>query len=526
MKIVRNGKLEEFSLFAKASGHPVGFIYPALYDELDGLQLRLDGSTHDRALYKSLWAFVEKHPSLLKTDTEWNQIASQDNGYCRFYSSGDGSTTFRLPKYPDSEILSGKTEYVVQAFGFPINGGAVDLVELKDILERIEAAGGGGSNTYVLPPATISSLGGVIVGDNISVDDTGKISISKQNIKDSLGYTPADSNDVEPYVLPKATSSVLGGVTIGPNITVNNGQINVERQDIIDALGYTPGNSEDGIVPATNTQLGGVKIGSGVNITDDGTISVDQYSLPTASSSTLGGVKIGSGISVSGDGTISAASSYTLPTATSSRLGGVKAGSNVTIAGDGTLSLDQQDIIGALGFTPADSATGGYTLPQATSSTLGGVKIGSNINVNKGTISIDKNSVTNALGYTPANESSAGMTEAELNEKYISIQKGVPQYNIGDTLYIAKGMGISIGSEAKNWDLGILTYSVSAYGDDILYLDGMIIGNKHCTFNPKEGSISTDSLTIGQASSGSYNFKSYATLQVPKVQLDSGIEIY
>ena len=386
MKIVRNGKLEEFSLFAKASGHPVGFIYPALYDELDGLQLRLDGSTHDRALYKSLWAFVEKHPSLLKTDTEWNQIAAQDNGYCRFYSSGDGSTTFRLPKYPDSEILSGKTEYVVQAFGFPINGGAVDLVELKAILERIEAAGGAGGNDYTLPPATTSSLGGVIVGDNISVDGTGKISINKQNIEDSLGYTPADSNDVEPYVLPKATSSVLGGVTVGPNITVNNGQINVERQDIIDALGYTPGNSEDGIVPATDTQLGGVKIGSGVNVTDDGTISVDQYSLPTASSSTLGGVK---------------------------------AGSNVTIAGDGTLSLDQQDIIGALGFTPADSATGGYTLPQATASTLGGVKIGSNINVNQGTISIDSNSVTNALGYTPANETNSGITEAELNEKYI-----------------------------------------------------------------------------------------------------------
>lgn len=504
MKIVRNGKLEEFSLFAKASGHPVGFIYPALYDELDGLQLRLDGSTHDRALYKSLWAFVEKHPSLLKTDTEWNQIASQDNGYCRFYSSGDGSTTFRLPKYPDSEILSGKTEYVVQAFGFPINGGAVDLVELKEILERIEAAGGG-SNTYVLPPATTSSLGGVIVGDNISVDGTGKISISKQNIEDSLGYTPADSNDVEPYVLPKATSSVLGGVTVGPNITVNNGQINVERQDIIDALGYTPGNSEDDIVPATDTQLGGVKIGSGVNVTDDGTISVDQYNLPTASSSTLGGVKIGSGISISGDGTISAASSYTLPTATSSRLGGVKAGSNVTIAGDGTLSLDQQDIIGALGFTPADSATGGYTLPQATASTLGGVKIGSNINVNQGTISIDKNSVTNALGYTPANESSAGMTEAELNEKYIKhngsgnaapacFPNGIEQpYNMSMNLW---------WDTAGMIDFRASTIKLSTISEPIdLHMNTKVTGN----------------LTIDGSS---------YSITTPKLKLTSGIEIY
>lgn len=55
------------------------------------------------------------------------------------------------------------------------------------------------------------------------------------------------------------------------------------------------------------------------------------YSLPPATSSVLGGVKIGSGITVTADGTISAASSYTLPTASTSTKGGIKVGSGLTM---------------------------------------------------------------------------------------------------------------------------------------------------------------------------------------------------
>lgn len=43
----------------------------------------------------------------------------------------------------------------------------------------------------------------------------------------------------------------------------------------------------------------------------------------------------------------------------------------------------------------------GYTLPQASTTTLGGVKVGSNITVSSGTISLTKSNVVDALGYTP-----------------------------------------------------------------------------------------------------------------------------
>lgn len=57
-------------------------------------------------------------------------------------------------------------------------------------------------------------------------------------------------------------------------------------------------------------------------------------SLPVASSSTLGGVKIGSGLTVAEDGTISAAAAYTLPTASSSVKGGIKVGTGLTMSSE------------------------------------------------------------------------------------------------------------------------------------------------------------------------------------------------
>lgn len=58
------------------------------------------------------------------------------------------------------------------------------------------------------------------------------------------------------------------------------------------------------------------------------------YTLPAATSSVLGGVKIGSGITVAADGTISAASSYTLPTASTTVKGGIKVGTGLTMSSE------------------------------------------------------------------------------------------------------------------------------------------------------------------------------------------------
>lgn len=58
---------------------------------------------------------------------------------------------------------------------------------------------------------------------------------------------------------------------------------------------------------ASETILGGIKVGNNLSITSDGTLSAvgEKYSLPVASASTLGGIKVGSYLSIA-DGVLSA----------------------------------------------------------------------------------------------------------------------------------------------------------------------------------------------------------------------------
>ena len=76
---------------------------------------------------------------------------------------------------------------------------------------------------YSLPAATTTTLGGVKVGDNLSIDASGRLS------------------GAAPYVLPAATMSTLGGVKAGSNLTVYaDGTLALEKSGVIGALGYTP----------------------------------------------------------------------------------------------------------------------------------------------------------------------------------------------------------------------------------------------------------------------------------------------
>lgn len=88
----------------------------------------------------------------------------------------------------------------------------------KNKLAAIEAK----ANKYVLPAATTTTLGGIIVGDRLSIDGTGKLVAT---------YT---------YTLPTASNTVLGGVKIGSNITNTNGTISLTKANVTSALGVDP----------------------------------------------------------------------------------------------------------------------------------------------------------------------------------------------------------------------------------------------------------------------------------------------
>ena len=83
-----------------------------------------------------------------------------------------------------------------------------------------------------------NSANGVQVVTGVTKDDAGHVTgITSIALK--------STNTDTKYTLPTATSSVLGGVKIGSNITNSSGVISISKTNITDALGYTP--------PTTNT---------------------------------------------------------------------------------------------------------------------------------------------------------------------------------------------------------------------------------------------------------------------------------
>lgn len=114
----------------------------------------------------------------------------------------------------------------------------------KDKLAAIEAE----ANKYVLPAATTTTLGGIIVGDRLSIDSTGKLVAT---------YT---------YTLPTASSTVLGGVKTGSNITNTNGTISLTKANVTSALGVDPTTTYVKKAGDTMTGMLNIKNSEGVQL--------------------------------------------------------------------------------------------------------------------------------------------------------------------------------------------------------------------------------------------------------------------
>lgn len=77
---------------------PLGFHYLHPYGTVPADSIICNGATYSRALYKDFFDYITTQ-GWVKTEAEWQEIATRDNGFCPFYSSGDGRTNFRTPKF-------------------------------------------------------------------------------------------------------------------------------------------------------------------------------------------------------------------------------------------------------------------------------------------------------------------------------------------------------------------------------------------------------------------------------------------
>lgn len=77
---------------------PLGFHYLHPYGTAPADSIICNGATYSRALYKDFFDYITTQ-GWVKTEAEWQEIAKRNRGFCPFYSSGDGSTNFRTPKF-------------------------------------------------------------------------------------------------------------------------------------------------------------------------------------------------------------------------------------------------------------------------------------------------------------------------------------------------------------------------------------------------------------------------------------------
>ena len=133
-----------------------------------------------------------------------------------------------------------------------------------------------GVNSYVLPEATASILGGVKIGSGLSVSG-GVVSLSAPSggtlggVKQGANITIAPDgtiSGVNSYVLPNATTSIVGGVSIGDGLSVTNGNVS--------------------LVAASDSARGGIRVdNTTVKISNTDVIYVDQAALNSIASSSF-----------------------------------------------------------------------------------------------------------------------------------------------------------------------------------------------------------------------------------------------
>jgi len=173
-----------------------------------------------------------------------------------------------------------------------------------------------------VPCATISSCGVVAIGDNITDEGAGLISIalatinSKGVIKVGSGFT---INGCILDVDYDEATTTLDGVVIVPTA----GNLDVD------------GSGNISVPLATDTVLGIIKAGNGVGVAPDGTLSVSGFDIATTSTLGVVIVPVNQGISVDGSGNIDTINAET------STLGIVKSADtdNITIFAGGVVNV-------------------------------------------------------------------------------------------------------------------------------------------------------------------------------------------
>ena len=133
----------------------------------------------------------------LKKDGTW--AVPTGTTYSVFIGSGAGAKAGLVPKPPTT---AGTKQFLCENGNWAVppdtnttySAATTSVAGLMSAADKTKLDGiATGANNYSLPSATSSTLGGVKIGNNITVS-SGTISLTKANVTTALGYTPPTTN--------------------------------------------------------------------------------------------------------------------------------------------------------------------------------------------------------------------------------------------------------------------------------------------------------------------------------------------
>lgn len=136
--------------------------------------------------------------------------------------------------------------------------------------------------TYTLPTASSSVLGGVKVGSNITLS-SGTISLSKSNVTSALGYTPANTSDIPkiPIALPNPCALTINGTSYTGSSAVSITTPKILSTNVLSSSTVSAGYSY------TNTALRTISSLSGFNASNPDSVIISNAKLTFTASNAI-----------------------------------------------------------------------------------------------------------------------------------------------------------------------------------------------------------------------------------------------
>ena len=232
------------------------------------------------------------------------QIFHEWNGTVLTITSDSGTSSADLKGDTGCRGPQGRAGVIVNADGTVDMSGYATETYVDEQITRVNTGGSIDLSNYATKQYVDDKVaeGGGGTAESIAWDKvTGKPTFATVATSGSYNDLTDKPTIPQAYTLPEASSTTLGGVKVGSGLSITNGVLSATGSTVADSIDWSKVQNKPSFASVATS-------GDYNDLTNKPTIP-QEYTLPAASESALGGIKVGSGLSITSDGVLSATGS-------------------------------------------------------------------------------------------------------------------------------------------------------------------------------------------------------------------------